>query len=47
MSNIEPKPSVCELTEEELEKATGGITVTKRFDVASPKLFESIPTEPC
>ena len=53
MTNVhaEPKPSVCELTEKELDHVSGGITVTKVFDAASPKLATStkqvIPTEPC
>jgi hypothetical protein len=54
MSSIkaEPKPSYYELNEEELEKATGGVVVTKRMDIASPKLWAdsvslSTPTDPC
>jgi hypothetical protein len=46
-ANAEPKPSYYELTAEELEKATGGITNPKVFDMASPGLLrESTPVEP-
>jgi hypothetical protein len=54
MSSIkaEPKPSYYELNEEKLEKATGGVVVTKRMDSASSKLWTnsvsvSAPTDPC
>jgi hypothetical protein len=53
MSTVEPKPSVYELNEEELDIVSGGgggvlregshpeisdITITKKLDVASPRL---------
>ena len=45
--NAEPKPSYYELTAEELERVTGGITNTKVFDMTSPGLLrESTPVEP-
>jgi type VI protein secretion system component Hcp len=41
--NAEPKISKDELSEKELEKASGGIHITKSIDKASPLLF----TEAC
>ena len=39
-SSVAPTKAVeAELSEQALEKATGGITVTKRMDSTSPKLW--------
>lgn len=38
--NVEPMISKDELSEKELEKASGGITVTKPTDTTTPDLSE-------
>jgi bacteriocin-like protein len=35
---------VSELQDSELNKVTGGVTITKRLDISSPKLFlDAVP----
>jgi type VI protein secretion system component Hcp len=47
-TSISPQPDAedtkrsAELSEEELKKVSGSITITKQYDAASPKLFEAL-----